>query len=182
METRLNKITVICGQRGTGKSTIQEKILMADSKKFLIVDTNEKHKVWNHIPLIPIENLKYWKSGNYRVCLRSKKADLEKICKYINNCSVIFEDSKKYIRNGIPEAVEDALIDTKQKNVDAYFMFHMLSEIPKYLRQSYDNLILFKTKDVADVYRRFSNYGELEKVHQKVMKHHSPHYCEAIIE
>lgn len=180
-EARINEITVLCGRRGTGKTTMQQKILDVNPKKTLIVDTFD-HPAWRHVPIVEIEQLQYWKKGTYRVILQDFSTDLISIGNHVGNCNIVYEDAKKYFRNTIPAEVERVIIDSKQKNIDVYFMFHMLSEVPKYLRQMYDNLILFKTKDAPDVYKRFSNYLEIETVHKRVLNHKSKYYCERIKE
>lgn len=178
---RANEITVITGRRGTGKTTLQQKILAVNPKKTLVVDTFD-HPSWSSYPIISIENLKHWRSGNYRVILSNYTEDLILISKYSNNCNIVYEDAKKYFTSSIPQSVVNAIIDSKQKNTDIYMMYHALSQIPKFLREMYDNLIIFKTKDGSDVYSRFSNAKELEEVHQRVMNNESQFYCEFIKE
>lgn len=182
---RINEITLIVGRRGTGKTTAQRKILMENRKKSLVVDTFP-HPSWSDHPIVEIDKLKYWKAGNYRIILGSNESDFEtdlvKIGQYANNCNIVFEDARKYFSHSVPKQVERIIIDSKQKNVDVYIMYHSLSQVPKYLREMYDNLILFKTGDAPDVYRRFSNYAEIEAVHSRVMAHQSNYYCEVIKE
>lgn len=178
---RINEITVIAGRRGTGKTTLQQKILSVNPKKTLVVDTFD-HPSWSDFPVISIDKLKYWKSGNYRVILSDYNKDLITISDYCNNCNVVYEDAKKYFTSSLPQSVITAVIDSKQKNTDIYIMYHSLSQIPKFLREMYDNLILFKTKDGSDVYNRFSNAQEIQDVHQRVMNNESKFYCEFIKE
>lgn len=178
---RINEITLICGRRGTGKTTIQQNILMVNSKKTLVVDTFD-HPSWQHFPIINIEQLKYWKNGNYRIILSNYTKDLIQISNSVNNCNIVYEDAKKYFNHSLPQSVINAVIDSKQKNTDIYIMYHALSQIPKFLREMYDNLVLFKTKDSTEVYSKFSNPHEIQQVHQRVMKHKSNFYCEYIKE
>lgn len=176
---RINEITTLVGYRGTGKTTVQRKILQSNKKKSLIVDTFD-HPSWRDFPIISIDDLKYWKSGNYRVLLSDLNEDLIKIGNSVNNCNIVYEDAKKYFQHHIPVEVQKVIIDSKQKNIDMYFMFHMLSEIPKYLRQMNDNVIIFKTKDSPDAYKLFSNSNEVKQVHERVLSHKSKYYCEVI--
>lgn len=161
-ETRTNKVILVVGGRGVGKTSwLKKLILKSKFQKKLIVEMFHS-PVWHDfetfdnpegafemIPVIPMNAklMKRWKRGVAFTYSSSKAEIFEVIESAIMNCLVVFEDATKYLKRSLTDEQESFVVDSKQKNVDLIFVFHSLSAVPPRLVALSDILVLFKTKD-----------------------------------
>jgi ABC-type sugar transport system ATPase subunit len=190
---RVNTVNTLIGGRGTGKSTF----LMGDPDhnvkglipeyikvkipKILIVDTFDSH-IWRQYPEIKKKDLCRWKKGVYRLFQSDTVELMDVIEKYVYNTVVFFEDATKFIDANITEKEKRFILDSKQKNVDLFFIFHSLMDVPKKLVRYQDNVILFKTNEILDNYlsAKYSHNTELKEAFERVKAHDNKFYNETI--
>ncbi|MDL5044630.1 hypothetical protein QQ054_01025 [Oscillatoria amoena NRMC-F 0135] len=181
MTKRINHIGLIVGKRGTGKTTFGKEKIVAASKmpKVLVVDTIN-HGMYANWPVITIDKLKYWKKGNYRLIITGDETEaaLTEINTYCNNCLIIFEDAVKYLNPNLQPAVVSLFVDSKQKNIDVFLMYHEYTFVPPKVYRYTDSITVFKTK--SSPFRRkneINMYDEVQSVWDRVKAHPSPYYC-----
>jgi hypothetical protein len=156
----MNKIILVAGTRGTGKTEYIKKVLVSSNQpKKLVVDTFDSdvwrtlethdHPEWASTPVHLIESskLKTWKSGIYRIGNSNILQTIKDIELYLVNAFVVFEDATKYIGSRLNDDMKRFVLDSKQKNLDFVFMFHSLAQIPNDLIRIADVLTLFKTNE-----------------------------------
>lgn len=204
METRFNKIVGIFGRRGTGKSLYllgsnftsvdeDKKLnkkgildLYASKKtKGLIIDSID-HPAYRNIPIMPMDKIKVWKSGFYRVIIDIK--DISKLNKLLSetasvwNSVLIYEDARKHTFAKADDYLNALMGDSKQKNIDIFFMYHNFGECPPDLYRKMDYIKCFKTKDSPECRKKAltSCYEEAMQVYERVKKHTSNFYSETI--
>lgn len=158
-ETNQFLVNIIVGARKTGKTTFvlgnqQIKIpgLMREYwqkkyKRILTVDTDPTREDYQHIPLITLEQLPYWKSGNVRLCANDFDQLIEMLYKLpLKECFINFEDAKKYVPTNLNGTYwEKFLIDTKKNKIDCIFMYHSWGWLPNGLITMCDRVEVFKT-------------------------------------
>ena len=194
--SRFNKIIGIFGKRGTGKTVFT----VGDSKlkvlglinlylkkhiKVLIIDTID-HPAYRHIPTMPMEKLKFWKSGVYRVIIKSE--DIAKLNYILNsslsiwNTALIYEDCRKHTFKTIDKSFAEILGDSKQKNNDIIVMYHNFGECPNDLFRKLDYIQCFKTMD-SPYCRKAAMpgfYDNAMNIYEQVKKNKNPFYSELI--
>jgi hypothetical protein len=182
-----NKISLILGKRGTGKTDYLKgnpkhnlrgfiPLYLKRGMKVLIVDTID-HPSYRDIPIIKKEQLAGWKKGVYRIFCRA--SEMPELCNLINetlwNTLVVFEDAHKHQDVRIDKSVMDLMSDSKQKNVDIIFMYHLFAKAPKDLYRYVDFIEVFKTKDHPSVREAdmVGYYDAMLSAWNEVMKHPS---------
>jgi len=158
--SRINKVFLIAGNRGKGKTDFLKNHIMSSSQqKKIIVDTFDSPvwhtmKTWNHpeweqitVSSIDPTEIHTHKSGIIRVFGADTKAIMHAISKLAYNSLLVFEDATKYIGSKLTDDVRYFVLDSKQKNLDIMFTFHSLADIPNDLIRVSDYLTLFKTGD-----------------------------------
>lgn len=159
---RTNKVILIAGTRGTGKTDFVKNLLFKMKSKFakcLVVDTFDSG-VWKNlathtnpngnqisVPIIPLSKFKNWRSGIGRIFSPDTAELMAEIQENAKNTFIVFEDSTKYIGSRLTDETKKFVLDSKQKNLDMVFIFHSLSQIPPDLVRVADILVLFKTNE-----------------------------------
>jgi len=176
---RLNKVNIIVGRRGCGKTELILKVINAigNSKRVLIIDTIDHPKYINFQIIEPYQ-VKGWIKGTKRILV--KHSNLEQIFHEVfttfKNGVVIFEDCTKYIKRKLPVDLLDFVIDTKQKNVDLHFLYHSFAAVPPDLFRNADNITTFKTQENIETCKsKLPNYDVCKTAWHKVMKDKNPH-------
>jgi len=159
---RTNKVILIAGTRGTGKTDFVKNLVSKSSSAFpksLVVDTFDSdtwHNLATHdhperinmqVNNIPMAKFKHWKSGIGRMFSSDTRAIMQLIQEYSRNTFIVFEDATKYIGAKLSEEMKLFVLDSKQKNLDLVFIFHSLASIPPDLVRVADVLVLFKTNE-----------------------------------
>jgi len=181
---RMNKVIVVAGTRGTGKTDLAKETafkMLSIFPKVIIIDTFES-PVWetlqthNHperininIPTIPINEAQRLKKGIVRLVSSDTKLLMETVAKSIKNSFIIFEDARKYIGDRLTDDTRNFILDSKQKNLDLMFNFHALRRIPVELLDVADILILKKTNE-ADLPPKMNAWPEVKQLLTKVRK------------
>lgn len=162
--TRTNVVTLIAGNRGTGKTDWLKNLAMVHPLPTTVIDTFDNPawrtmKTWNNpeadsvevLNLTPDQIRTNQAHGKYR---RYHSSDtpmtMRLVDRYIYNGLVIMEDATKYIGSRLTDQEKRFVLDSKQKNVDFVFCFHSLSSIPRDLVRWADHLVLFKTQESLD--------------------------------
>ena len=190
---RVNVVTIIVGDRGTGKTTFLKgdpalqipgklpRYVANNSKvKILVVDTFD-NPMWRHYPLIEINQLDRWSAGPARIFSSDTDELLHAISVRLHNAVVVFEDATKFIGSRLNKDTKRFILDSKQKNLDLYFIFHYLMAIPADLSRVSDIIVMFKTKELFSpaLRSKFPN-PSVEYLFNKVQKAKSPFYCDAL--
>lgn len=178
--TRLNRMYLCVGRKGTGKTTIALKIAENSGKKICVIDTDD-HPSYAHFPIVQEDKLSKWKGGNIRVITSEPERVLHILNKNQANAFIICEDAAKYISNNISQAVKSFIIDHRKRNFDLLLMFHFLADVPPYIAKQYDYMILFKTGDNINVNQnKFANWHTISAKMQRILNHESFNYCETV--
>jgi len=175
---RMNKVIVVAGTRGTGKTDFAKETafkMLAVFPKVIIIDTFES-PVWEtlqthnnperiniNVPVIPINEVKRLKRGIVRLVSSDTKKLMEVVAKNIKNSFIIFEDARKYIGDRLTDDSRNFILDSKQKNLDLLFNFHALRRIPIELLDVADILILKKTNE-ADLPPKMNAWPEVKEL------------------
>lgn len=196
MEERFNKITGIFGKRGTGKTiyTVGDEKLqvqgiinfyLARGMKVLVIDTID-HPKYRHLPWMPMHKYPYWKSGAYRIKIAAK--DIEKVNKFLSdsnatwNTVLIYEDARKHTFKSVDDYMIALCGDSKQKNIEIFFMYHNFGECPPDLFRKLDYIDCFKTKD-SPVCRKDLMVGYFDhamEIYNEVKHNKNPFYHKLI--
>lgn len=189
---RTNKVSIVVGTRGTGKTDYIKNglVLSIGNRKQLIVDTFDS-PVWHNletflnpsqkniiVPSMPLEKLAYWSTGRYRIFSSDTDFIMGLITNHAYNCTIVFEDATKYIGSKLTKDMRFFVLDSKQKDLDLIFIFHSLGQIPSDLIRVADNITLFKTND-RKVPSKI-DFPEIEKAFISVNKNASRFYNEFI--
>lgn len=180
--SRTNKVILLAGTRGTGKTDFIKKIVKSSNlPKKLIVDTFDSpvwhdlkthdHPDWkdNKVPVVELSKLKYWKSGTYRIYSSDTDTMMSIIQTDIQNCLLVLEDATRYVRANLQKDVRYFVYDSKQKNLDIVFIFHSLASIPLELARISDLLVIKRTSEAltSSLKNRFP-VGDFEKAFKEV--------------
>lgn len=173
MEARINKIILILGKRGTGKTYYGKEIIKTyqefqPNMKILVMDTFD-HPSYREIPEISLDLLKRWdKPATYRIYKGNKSKILDVISEYMYNSVIIFEDARKIIKKVLPKNVEEFIIDSKQKNLDLIFMYHGFTFCPLDLLRYADDVVMFKCANPIMRKNDILNFEEIYEAWKKI--------------
>lgn len=180
MTKRTNLITVICGRRGSGKTTFARKLATAGKKKILCIDLMD-HPAYRDYGTMTPEMLPRWRAGNYRLFKGVPEDNLRMANQYAWNSTLILEDAARYINSTMPKETKALFVECKQRNQDIIIMYHALGEIPPYILKMYDILVLFPTdENVQSLKSRFYNHDKIMTAHRRLMAAKRPFHCEII--
>jgi Cdc6-like AAA superfamily ATPase len=145
----MSKAIVIVGATGTGKTTEVCKILenLRNRKSFIFdVNKEEKYKVFKNS----------WDKN-----LDFKKF-VENMCK-VANSNIIFEEATIFFSHaGITENIKKILVQKRHTNNFILFNFHSLRQVPLFILDFCDVLIIGKTIDNRkNIETKFSAFTEV---------------------
>lgn len=181
---RTNKVILIVGNRGTGKTDFVKNLIRSQMQTFpkqLIVDTFDSDvwhnlQTWNHpegfntiVPVIQGKDLGRWRKGIARMFSADVKLMLAFIQEKVKNTFLVFEDATKYVGSRLTDDMRKFVLDSKQKNLDIVFIFHSLASIPPELVRVSDILVLFKTNE-GKVSETKYPWGEIPKMMEILRK------------
>jgi len=178
---RNRELFLFTGINGTGKSTLVMKlanlyISKRREKVLLLVPDFAEHQ--------GIKELKTYKYTGIRKQYFSKD-NLQEINENFKNGLIIFDD----VRFMLPSNIENfkpfynLLIRRRQKNIDLYFTSHALTEVPPKLYTFLNYLILFRTSDNIDRYKKYIlKFDYLKQKQNKInnITSEKPHYYEVL--
>lgn len=114
--------------------------------KVIIVDTFD-HPSYGDIPRCMARDLPRLRSGAVRVYGEDFDSEILPALQRVRNAFIVFEDCRKYIRQNLQRGIENLIIDSKQKNLDLFFLYHTWGYIPPGIIQMVDFLEVFPTSD-----------------------------------
>lgn len=178
---RLNKIIVVVGRRGSGKTTFAKMLIDCSPLKVLVLDTFD-HPDYRHLTTIKPEQLSRWKGGNVRLHSGDPVENCQLIFDKVHNSLIVFEDCRRYIEPTVQKPIRQGIVEHRNKNNDLVFMFHSLKDVPPYLCSMYNSIVLFKTNDNVKGERqvKYSNWDEITAAHNRVMQNKVAWYNETI--
>ena len=182
---RTNLISLIVGGRGVGKTTYLKDIISKypKSKKILIIDTLD-HPAYQEFEIIKQDSsvLKRWRKGTKRIIFNNFSECLNLLNQDLRNALLICEDATKYTGSTLQEDFRKLIYDSKQKNIDIVFMFHLVSSVPPELIKNCNTITFFKVYEDISIYKsKLPNFAAIMKLHAEVMKHESKHYKKTIL-
>lgn len=141
------KVTIVCGTRGTGKTTFLKSIIQKTKIPYFVYDF---HGDWN-----------------------AKPVDMDQfieMCNKAKNCNFIFEDATSYCsQGGIKHTFRRAITRSRGQGVNIYLVFHSLRLIPLDIFEMADYLILFKTKDQTErITGRFMDFPHILTAYHEI--------------
>lgn len=182
---RFNKIVLLLGARGTGKTTflIGDKtkkipgllnIYLKKDIKILIVDTDD-HPHYRHVPILNKKDFLKFKKGIARIIINPD--DINNFCRFLSdsnnqwNTCIVWEDARKHSEKSICKELNRLMANTKQQNIDMFFMYHSFGETPKDIYRKLDYINLFKTMDTPDERKDVTSsyFKKLNAAHKTIM-------------
>ena len=180
MSERLNILYLFIGQRGCGKTTLAEQLKQIFLKlntgnKCIVVDTTP-HPFYKDYTTVNLDELATCKD----TLIRCEDANDSELFDVLNatqtNAFVIFEDARKYISSNVSRALRSCVIDMRKRNFDFVFMFHTLNDVPPYLAENFDKIVLYKTGDNYEKNQpKFSQWHKIKEAGLKVQKSKNNH-------
>lgn len=167
MTTRTNKVTIIVGGRNQGKTDFVKNLLYPNRSNRIIIGDTFDNPPWRNwkthdhpereaetLPIVSAENFLSNSDPVIRLADSDTNAIFDHIQFNVMNASVVLEDATRFIDSNVPDSVKNFVLDTKQKNIDLFFVFHSLSDVPPKLVRWSDYLTLFKTNENFNSYLR----------------------------
>jgi hypothetical protein len=178
---RVNKITLILGKRGTGKTYYTTKQIIPTyrarfpNKRILVVDTHD-HPDYFDVPNISAEMIATWKGKGFYRCY-DKRSDLvmSNIADYLKNALIIFEDASKYIGRNVEKSVLEFIFDSKQKNLDLIFQFHGFAECAPELLRVCDIIVMFRTGNPKHRANIIDSYEDIAAAYEAIKASTNPY-------
>lgn len=159
---RQNFVYIIIGNRGTGKTDFLKNTvvqLMPNFQKVLITETMDSAvwqnlATWNQpqnesikIARIAPEDVSRFRRGIALTYSSDTTAMFAEVNEHLQNAVLVMEDSTKYIGSKLPGDIRKLILDSKQKNLDVFLVFHSLTAVPPELIRICNVIVLFKTND-----------------------------------
>jgi hypothetical protein len=176
-------VVVIAGGRGTGKTTLVQKV-MEQSKlpKKLVLDTFH-HPSYSDWPAMPMDFFERnaWRKGRFHF----HGSDYDKmkaiVADHVKNTLVVFEDAAKMVHQRPSSSTRRICLDSKQTGNDVIFIYHSIGEIPQLLFKWMDYLVLFKTQErIENQKTRIHCYERILPAFNRVQDHQSKYHHETI--
>ncbi len=169
---RLNETIVMGGEKGTGKTSVAQKLLSVNNKNYIVVDLQD-HPAYRYLPTIEINDIKRRPEFDCRIITRKPYDAIAEINEHIYNMNIVLEDARRYIRPNMALVAEEFVINHKQHNMDLIIMYHSLKQVPPFLVDLLDKVVVFKTKDkFKAIASKFCE--ELAVKHKAVMASDNP--------
>lgn len=195
----INTVNLLIGARNTGKTVfvtgdeeLQITGIIEDyiekGMKVLIIDTYD-HPSYRAIPIIQIHQINLsWKKGVYRCFVAKHEMEqlLNLVYKEFWNGVLIFEDAYKHQKGKLTQACASLIGDSKNRNVDIFFMYHTWKFVPKDLYIYLNYIEVFKTKtgpsdreedELGDCFNEVEN-AYIQVKNNPNQYHHQSVYCE----
>lgn len=179
---QINQVILIVGRRGSGKTDYTRSLMAASSLKKLVVDTLA-HPKYADLPRISPEQVKRWRSGNYKM-FGSNFAEMWSALQTVKNSLVVLEDATKYIKSttSLPDDVVAFLVDSKQNNNHVVIIYHGFGMVPRDLFRLCDIIVCFKTNEVLNEYRRkIPNFPAVAAAYARVEKSRNNYAREEVL-
>lgn len=154
---RQNKLYLICGVNGTGKTQFVRKFIDSSPKRVLIINPTFEKK-WERYPKIKIDNLEEIRTfegikqlqpryvfGNMR---KSFIQLLQVMWDNYENGVLVIDDCREIIGANLVEEVGSIMRGYRQHNLDVFAIFHSINQVPpKFWEHCNGYMVIFKTQD-----------------------------------
>lgn len=187
LNTRSQQTILFIGAVNCGKTTMCLHAARATGKPLIVVNKGEFPTVYDSWQKVNIEQLKKWTGSE---CLVQIDIDeLNNVCEVLmshqKNTIVVFEDAFRYVPQSIQKgAFLDLLCDLRKANLELFFMYHMLKQVPPTVANYYKMMFLFKTTDYLSRHdlKKFPNTQTIITAATRIEKKFkaNPHYSECI--
>ncbi len=183
------RFNIVCGTNGTGKSTLMDKIIATTHFKNVLVYIEGIDLNGNPFKGLPTVSLLEYKGG--KVTIDADEVPFEKfinaVADHYRNGLLVIDEAGMYtmFENGEPVPALKKLLKQRRKyNIEIYFLYHGVSEIPVRLFKWCNNVILFHQTDEfkhkAAVIPRIDDLRAAQvRIRQKYFSGNH-HYCERI--
>lgn len=154
VQPRYNMSNIVCGQRGTGKSTWVKNILKTSPLKNQLIMVTQREIDERTFYPIPVVHPKDYRGG--QALIRTTDIDIykffENIEKNFTNGIIVIDEAARYTlicknkSNGQFEPIpplKNILMDQRKMNIDMYFLYHSVKQVPTSIVQWLNNFILF---------------------------------------
>lgn len=185
---RTNRVIMIVGGRGSGKTVLgknlQNRLLSLHPEKYgLVVDTFDHPRYRNgYITIHPGMIKRIAQPGKYRVFGSNTFDIMTEIQQSAHNACILFEDASKYVPANVPEEVRNFVLDSKQRNLDLFFMFHGFGFVPPALYRLVDGIYVLRTNDTPDTRKSLIPcYDEVKAAFERVRASNDPYPRESIM-
>lgn len=154
---RMNKLYLICGVNGTGKTHFVRKFIDSGPRRVLILNPTFEDK-WDRYPKIKIDNAEEIKTfeGIRQLQPRYVFGDMRKpfiqmlqvMWDNYENGVLVMDDCREMFEANLVKEVSSIMRGYRQHNLDVFAIFHSLNQVPpKFWEHSNGYVIIFKTQD-----------------------------------
>jgi Cdc6-like AAA superfamily ATPase len=159
----MSKAIIIVGSTGEGKTTQVKEILKQTSQQLSIFDVNNEYREFKNNNITQDFNL---------FLIESKKK--------INTCIVFEEATIFFSHQSGTEDIKNILVRKRHTKNLLIFNFHSLRQVPLFLLDFCDCLILFRTKDLeSNIDKRFKENESILKAFAQLKN--APKYSKRFI-
>lgn len=147
------------GRPRTGKTTKSKELLrVAKDKEIIIYDVNNEYSEFYNKPFIPFD-------------------DFAKNLKDVKNSCVLIEEATIFFSTRATDKfVQELLVRRRHSNNTIILNFHSFADIPKYIFNLANYVIVFKTNDTEETIKSKSNNAKLLEVFKTVRDHPNQHF------
>jgi len=158
MDIDLTEITVILGQKDSGKSVLIE-YLLTQTERFVCLDPNHEHGPPGSVVVTsPAEVLREWLAGNTRQVVRDAPLNEEKAEQYmrafgqLRDAYLVIDEAHNYMSHrSVPQVLKDiAKWHLTHNNCGLLLGAHQAKEINDSLWSHVDNYLIFSYGDHED--------------------------------
>lgn len=158
MRIDLTEITVVLGQKNSGKSVLLEHLL-TQTERFLMIDPNHEHGPPGSVVVrSPADVLREWMNGNTRQVVRDAPLTTEKAVQYmrafgqLRGAYLFIDEAHNYMSaHSVPQELKDiAKWHLTHNNCGLVLGAHQAKEINDALWSHVDNYVIFSYGDHED--------------------------------
>jgi len=148
----MSKCIIIVGNTGTGKTTEAKKLLSSIQMKKYIYDVNNEYREYDKQAVFP----------NFKIFLSNAKM--------MRDTVIMFEEATIFLTHASSsESIRDMLVRKRHTNNIIIFNFHALRQVPLYLLDFCNYLIIGKTNDIPDKMRtKFDSFTDIVDAFNRV--------------
>jgi hypothetical protein len=174
MEINLTEISVVMGQKNSGKSVLFEHLL-SQTDRFLCLDPNHEHGPPGSVAVSsPAEVLREWMKGNTRQVVRDGALTEEKAEQYmrafgqLQGAYLYIDEAHNYMSaHSVPDVLKDiAKWHLTHNNCGLVLGVHQAKEVNDALWSHVDNYVVFSYGDHEDAKLAGASIPNKDVVHQ----------------
>ena len=163
----MSKAIIIVGSTGTGKTTYVKNILSGISIPLFIFDVNNEYKDFSNKNYNHSDFKKFTSDANMKT----------------NHCIVYEEATIFFLHGGSTELIRSQLVRKRHTKNLFVFNFHALHQVPMYLLDFCDLMIIKKTKDNSKlIYDKFKYNENIINAYNEVREDNNKYALRLITE